>query len=140
MAMDPGQSEMNNQSQKIRGQRGYSLIEVLAAMVTMGIMASSVYYLLSFQNRLSANSADELRATNLGKIQIDSLKVVDYAALVAGSDTLQDIFILSWTVSLQTGTSSGTKKINLTVLWPLTAENTLTFTSLKSDDIYKEDP
>ena len=140
MAMDPGQSEMNNQSQKIRGQRGYSLIEILAAMVTMGIMASSVYYLLSFQNRLSANSADELRAANLGKIQIDSLKVVDYAALVAGSDTLQDKFILSWTVSLQTGTSSGTKKINLTVLWPLTAENTLTFTSLKSDDIYKEDP
>ena len=140
MAMDPGQSEMNNQSQKIRGQRGYSLIEILAAMVTMGIMASSVYYLLSFQNRLSANSADELRAANLGKIQIDSLKVVDYAALVAGSDTIQDKFILSWTVSLQTGTSSGTKKINLTVLWPLTAENTLTFTSLKSDDIYKEDP
>ncbi len=131
---------MNRQSQKIRGQRGYSLIEILAAMVTMGIMSSSVYYLLSFQNRYSANSADELRATNLGKIQIDSLKVVDYADLVAGSDTVQDKFILSWTVTLQTGTSSGTKKINLNVIWPLTAENTLTFTSLKSDDIYKEDP
>ena len=131
---------MNRQSQKIRGQRGYSLIEILAAMVTLGIMTSSVYYLLSFQNRNSVNSADELRATNLGKIQIDSLKVVDYADLVAGSDTVQDKFILSWTVTLQTGTSSGTKKINLNVIWPLTAENTLTFTSLKSDDIYKEDP
>ena len=131
---------MNRQDQKIRGQRGYSLIEILAAMVTLGIMTSSVYYLLSFQNRNSVNSADELRATNLGKIQIDSLKVVDYADLVAGSDTVQDKFILSWTVTLQTGTSSGTKKINLNVIWPLTAENTLTFTSLKSDDIYKEDP
>gem|GEM_PF-1647497 len=123
-------------------QGGFSLIEILVAAVVSGILAVSVFYFLSAQNGMSVQGNDVVKGTNLGKLKMDSLKVAAYMNLSSGSDTVADRYIRSWHVTPlhdSSGALSGRKQVDLTIMWPLTADHTVTFASLKSDDKYKEE-
>jgi prepilin-type N-terminal cleavage/methylation domain-containing protein len=124
-------------------QAGFSLIEILITAVVLGILTTSVVYFLSSQNDLGVRSADLMAGLNLGKLKMDSLKVSGYADLASGSDTVSQKFIRSWRVSLMHdagGMPSGRKKIETLVLWPLSADHNLSFTSVICDEKYKEAP
>lgn len=124
-----------------RLQGGFTLVEVMVSMVVLGGLAASAFYILSSQNGMGTRTNDVLKGVNLGKLAMDSLKVADYAVLEAGSDTIGDRYIRSWRITLGTdghGVPTGRKRIDLTVHWPLTAEHTLAFASVKSDARYKE--
>lgn len=123
-------------------QAGFSLVEVLVSMMVMGMLSVSVFYFLTAQNGLGSRSADMLKGLNLGKLAMDSLKVSDYEALEAGSDTVADRFIRSWRITRGTdadGRPNGRKILDLTVHWPLTAEKNITFTTILSDGRFKEE-
>ena len=122
-------------------EAGFSLVEIMVAMVVLSGLAGSVFFFLSSQSGMETRSNDLLKGLNLGKLGMDSLKVSDYAALHAGSDTLADRYIRSWRISVVTdgaGNPNGRKKIDLTVHWPKTADHFLTFTSIMSDGRFKE--
>lgn len=122
-------------------QRGFSLIEILVTAVVSGILGVSVFYFLSSQNGIGLQSNDVVKGTNLGKLKMDSLKVATYVELASGSDTVAERYIRSWHVTPLLGVDglpSGRKEVDLTIMWPLTADHTVSFASLKSDDKYKE--
>jgi type II secretory pathway pseudopilin PulG len=122
-------------------QAGFGLIEGLVASCVVGILAVSAFYFLSSQNGMGVRSSDMMKGLNLAKLKLDSLKVAQYDTLQAGSDTVAERYIRAWQISPQSGpggVANGTKKIELTVYWPLTADHSISFTSLLSDDRYKE--
>lgn len=127
---------------RAKAEAGFSLIEILVAMVVMSILACAVFYFLTSQNRMGSRSNDMMKSLNLGKLVIDSLKVSDYEDLEGGSDTVVARYIRSWRISTATdeaGLPTGRKKIELTVYWPLTAEQSVSFTSILSDGRFKEE-
>jgi prepilin-type N-terminal cleavage/methylation domain-containing protein len=130
-----------NTSLKLKsGQSGFSLIEILVAAVVLGILTVSVFYFLSTQNGLSVKGNDVLKGANLGKLKFDSLKVASYDALASGSDTVSERYIRSWHVTQLrdgNGNLNGRKQVELTIFWPLTADHSVSFASMKSDDKYK---
>lgn len=117
------------------------MIEILVSAVVTGAVATSAFYFLSSQSAMGTRGTDLMRGVNLGKLKMDSLKVVSYAELSAGSDTVSERYIRSWHVGLErdaAGVPDGRKRIELTVYWPLTGEKMISFSSLKSDDRFKE--
>jgi prepilin-type N-terminal cleavage/methylation domain-containing protein len=133
---------MKNLPKGHNAQAAFTLIEVLVSAVVTGILSVSVFYFLSAQNNLGLRGNDLLKGTNLGKLKFDSLKVAAYEDLSAGSDTVADRYIRSWHVTPlrdEAGNLNGRKHVELTILWPLTAINSMSFASLKSDDKYKEE-
>jgi prepilin-type N-terminal cleavage/methylation domain-containing protein len=124
-----------------RRQAGFSLIEILVSAAVTGVVATSAFYFLSSQNTMGTRGNDLMRGVNLGKLKMDSLKVVAYDSLSAGSDTVNERYIRAWHIGvLRDGAGSpiGRKSIELSVFWPLTGEQMVSFASLKSDDKYKE--
>lgn len=122
-------------------QAGFSLIEILVAAVVVGILATSAFYFLNTQNGMSRAGNDLMKGVNLGKLKMDSLKVASYDELAGGSDTVMSRYIRSWHVTVvrdEAGVPTGRKQIDMNVIWPLTADHTVTLATLKSDDTYKE--
>lgn len=122
-------------------QGGFSLIEILVAAVVVGLLATSAFYFLNTQNGMSRAGNDLMKGVNLGKLKMDSLKVATYAELAAGSDTVMSRYIRSWNVTVVrdgAGVPTGRKQIEMNVMWPLTADHTVTLATLKCDDTYKE--
>jgi hypothetical protein len=127
-----------------RGRReaGFSMIEILVSAVVTGAIATSAFYFLSSQNAMGTKGSDLMRGVNLGKLKIDSLKVMPYDSLASGTDTVSDRYIRSWHIGVMrdgAGNPNGRKSIELLVYWPLTGEQMVSFSSVKSDDKYKED-
>lgn len=123
------------------GQGGFSLIEILVAAVVVGLLATSAFYFLNTQNGMSRAGNDLMKGVNLGKLKMDSLKVASYDELAGGSDTVMARYIRSWHVTVvrdEAGVPTGRKQIEMNVIWPLTADHTVTLATLKSDDNYKE--
>lgn len=126
---------------RLSSEAAFTLIEVLVAAVVTGILSVSVFYFLSSQNKMSLRGNDTVKGTNLGKLKFDSLKVAAYEDLASGSDTVAERYIRSWHITPlrdEDGKLNGRKYLELTILWPLTAEHSVSFASLKSDDKYKE--
>jgi prepilin-type N-terminal cleavage/methylation domain-containing protein len=124
-----------------RRQAGFSMIEILVSAAVTGVVATSAFYFLSTQNSMGARGNDLMRGVNLGKLKMDSLKVVAYDSLSAGTDTVSERYVRSWHIGLMrdgAGNPNGRKSIELSVFWPLTGEQMVSFASLKSDDKYKE--
>jgi prepilin-type N-terminal cleavage/methylation domain-containing protein len=124
-----------------RRQAGFSMIEILVSAAVTGVVATSAFYFLSSQNSMGTKGNDLMHGVNLGKLKMDSLKVVAYDSLAAGTDTVSGRFVRAWHVGVMrdgAGNPDGRKRIDLTVFWPLTGEQMISFSSLKSDDRYKE--
>ena len=125
-----------------RGQAGFSIIEILVSAVIVGIVSTSAFYFLSSQNKMGSKGGDMMKGVNAGKLKMDSLKVLSYDALSSGSDTVSEKFVRAWHVSVvydNLGNPIGQKSIDVAVYWPLTGEQSVSFTSVKTDDKYKED-
>ena len=124
-----------------RAQAGFTLIEILVSAVIVGIVSTSAFYFLSSQNSMGAKGGDMIKGVNAGKFKMDSLKVLSYDALASGSDTVSEKFVRAWHVSVVydgLGNPIGQKNIAVAVYWPLTGEQSVSFTSVKTDDKYKE--
>lgn len=118
------------------------MIEILVSAVVTGVVAVSAFYFLSSQNTMGTKGSDLMKGVNLGKLKMDSLKVVAYTDLSSGSDTVSERYIRSWHVGVgrdMAGNPNGRKSIELVVYWPLTGEQMVSFTSVKSDDKFKEE-
>lgn len=125
-----------------RSQSGFSLIEVIVSAMVTGVVAVSAFYFLTSQNSAGVKGSDLMKGVNLGKLKMDSLKVVAFSDLSSGSDTVSERYIRAWHVGVVrdgVGNPNGRKSIELTVFWPLTGEQNVAFTSLKSDDKFKEE-
>jgi prepilin-type N-terminal cleavage/methylation domain-containing protein len=123
-------------------QAGFSLIEILVSAVVCAILATAAFYFLSSQNGMGVAGNDLMKGVNLGKLKMDSLKVAAYEDLASGSDTVSERYIRAWHVTILRdggGAETGRKKIDISVIWPLTADHTVTMATLKSDDKYKEE-
>jgi hypothetical protein len=117
------------------------MIEILVSAAVTGVVATSAFYFLSSQNSFGNRGNDLMRGVNLGKLTMDSLKVVAYDSLSAGSDTVVERYVRAWRIGVlrdAAGNPNGRKSIELSVFWPLTGEQMISFSSLKSDDKYKE--
>ena len=117
------------------------MIEILVSAVVTGVVATSAFYFLSSQNSFGNRGNDLMRGVNLGKLTMDSLKVVAYDSLSAGTDTVVERYVRAWHIGVlrdAAGNPNGRKSIELSVFWPLTGEQMISFSSLKSDDKYKE--
>ncbi len=122
-------------------ESGFGLIEILVAAVVIGILTLSGFYFMSNQNKMGVAGNDLMKGINYGKLKMDSLKVTSYADLASGSDTVSDRYIRSWYISAlrnPDGTLNGLKELGMTVTWPLTAVHSVSFSTLKSDDKYRE--
>ncbi len=121
---------------------GFSLIEILVSITVLGILASSVTYFITTQNKFSVFGSDSVKALNLGKLKMDSLKVSSYDSLKSGVDTVADRYIRTWAITTLTngGVATGLKQIDLSVSFPLTAEHFSSLVSMVSNDKFKEDP
>ena len=125
-----------------RGQSGFSMIEVLVSAIIVAVVATSAFYFLSSQNSAGTKGSDMMKGLNAGKLKMDSLKVISYDALASGSDTISERYVRTWYVSVirdNFGQPIGQKSIDVAVHWPLTGDQTVSFSSVKSDDKYKED-
>ncbi len=124
-------------------QDGFSMLEILISMVIVGLLAASLFYFLSAQNKLGLMSTDTTKGLHYGKQALDSIKVSEYDNISAGSDTTQNRYIRSWnvtTVSDGFGVPTGRKEVQVNVFWPLTGEHGVSMVTLLSDDDYKENP
>ena len=124
-----------------RGQGGFSMIEILVSAVVTAVLATSAFYFLSQQNGAGTASNDVMKGINLGKEKMDSLKVSPYASLTSGSGQVADRYSMAWYVTVMQdsgGNLTGRKKIDMSVTWPLNGGHTVSLTTLKSDDTFRE--
>jgi prepilin-type N-terminal cleavage/methylation domain-containing protein len=123
-------------------ESGFTLIEILVALIVMSILTSSVFYFLGSQNTMGVKSTDMVQGLASGKEKIDSLKVAPFDNLTAGSDTVGDRFIRAWYVSTvldDIGNPDGRKRIYINVYWPLDAAHSVSLATVVGDPKYKED-
>jgi prepilin-type N-terminal cleavage/methylation domain-containing protein len=124
------------------GQKGFTLIEILVSLIVFGLLTSSVFYFLNQQNSQSMRATDSQKSLSLAKLALDSLKVAPYDSLRAGLDTLDGRYIRSWHISVlndDLGQDKGSRQIDLSVYWPLSAANKISLATLVSDERFKEE-
>ena len=125
-----------NSGQSIRkNQTGFGLLEVLISIIMLGLVGSSTFYFLRGQNEASAVGTDLSKSMFVGKRKLDSLRVVEYGSISAGTDTVGGRYIRRWYVS--TDLTADKKTVELLVSWPLSALHTISFNTVVGDDQYK---
>ncbi len=100
---------------KIRqGQNGFTLIEVMIAMVILGI---GIFAIVGLQIRNMSHNSSSKKQTE-GYVwamdRIERLYAVNYAAVATNTDT-QGPYTVNWNVA--PGAVLNTKKVDVQVLW-----------------------
>lgn len=124
-----------------RHEAGFSLLEILVAVMVFGLLTTSVFYFLGQQNSMSTRATDSEKSLTLAKLVIDSLKVTPYDSLRAGSDTVSERYLRSWHVSINRdgmGQPKGNKQVDVTISWPLNGASNLSMATLVSDEKFKD--
>lgn len=116
-------------------QAGFGLLEVVISIVLLGLVSATTFYFLRGQSSASNIGADLSKGMFIGKRKLDSLRVVSYGSVSAGSDTVNNRYIRRWYVS--TDLVGDRKTIELLISWPLTAKHTISFNTIVGDDQYK---
>jgi type IV pilus assembly protein PilV len=98
----------------LRTEKGFSLIEVMIALVLLaiGLLAFAGLEVTAIRN--ATYSKDYARANTYAQQLIEVMKGTDWASVSAGSDTLEGKFTRTWTVTTPAG---DIKRIAVTVSW-----------------------
>ena len=74
-----------------RGESGFSLIEVMVAMVVFLVASVSLAQLLAMTTRMQLQAQNTTEATRLAEIKLDELKTLDFATDPSIQITTQDV-------------------------------------------------
>ncbi len=124
-----------------RNEAGFTLLEILVAIMVFGLLTTSVFYFLGQQNSMSTKAADSEKSLTLAKLVLDSLKVTPYDSLVSGGDTVNERYLRSWYVSVnrdEANIPTGSRQVDVTISWPLNGTSTLSMATLVSDERFKD--
>lgn len=116
-------------------QAGFGLMEIVVAVVLLGLVGAATFHFLRSQGQAAAVGTDLSKGMFLGKRKLDSLRVIQYGYVTAGSDTVNNRYIRRWYVSTDLVTDR--KTVELLVSWPLSATHTISFNTVIGDDQYK---
>jgi prepilin-type N-terminal cleavage/methylation domain-containing protein len=117
------------------GQHGFGLLEIVISIVLLGLVGSTTFYFLHNQDSNTTLGTDLSKGMFIGKRKLDSLRIIRYGLVQAGSDTVNNRYIRRWYITTDLDTDR--KRVDLLVSWPLSASHTITFNTLVSDDQYK---
>lgn len=113
-------------------QRGFTLIEVMVALVlfAVGLMAFGGLEVLALRNM--TYSKDYGKANAFAQQLIEEMKGKTWSSVTAGSDTQEGTFTRTWTVTTM---NDDVKRINVSVSWldPSYGTKTITFVT----DLYE---
>lgn len=111
----------------LRDENGFSLIEVMIAVVLLavGMLAFGGLQIIAIRN--TTYSKDYGKANTYAQQKVEELKGTAWTSVSAGSDTLEERFTRTWTVT-ETETDI-MKSVRVTVSWvdPSHGTKTLTF-------------
>jgi type IV pilus assembly protein PilV len=120
----------------VRGRKGFSLIEILVAMVLLavGILAIAGMQVASVRGNFSSNNISQ--AVSVAQDRLEILKNLDIgdAALSIGlhnEAVPSTIFSREWNVSAIPGTTA--KSITMTVRWRDPSDHSISFSTVKSE-------
>jgi hypothetical protein len=120
---------------RAQGQAGFGMLEVIISVILLGLVGSATFYFLKSSSKSSGLGTDLSKGMFLGKRKLDSLRVIQYGYVSAGSDTVSKRYIRRWYVTTDLVTDR--KTVELLVSWPLSVQHTITFNTVIGDDQYK---
>ena len=96
-----------------RRQEGFTLVEAMIALVllTIGMLAFAGLEVIALRN--VTFSKDYAKANTFAQQKVEEMKGTAWAAVSAGSDTLEERFTRNWTVATQ----GEVKNLSVTVSW-----------------------
>jgi len=98
-----------------RSTKGFTLIEVMVALVTLGIGLMAVMGLHFSSLRSDIRNRDESRALFLANQKIEEIRSQDFASVVSGQDYSAHPYDMEWSV---TAPQAWRKDVVVTVSWP----------------------
>ena len=99
------------------GQQGFTLIEVMMAMVILGIGILAIVALQTTNVNYNTGSKKQTEGYTWAMDQIEKLYVIDYATVNTGSAN-QGPYTVSWNVTDHTtGLRRNSKTVNVQVNW-----------------------
>lgn len=118
-------------------QQGFTLIEVMMAMVILGIGIMSIVALQTRDSMYNNSSRRQTQAYTWAMDRVERLRALPYtdADLVVSAtqkSASQPPYTVRWLVSDNTANVSGTKKVDVTVLWNNSTISTVSFTRTQS--------
>lgn len=100
---------------RIEQSKGFTLIEVMVAMVIMAIALIAVWGMHFSSLKTDTRNRDESHALFLANQKLEELRSLPFASLVSGADFAQHPFDIEWNV---TSPQAWRKDITVVVSWP----------------------
>jgi prepilin-type N-terminal cleavage/methylation domain-containing protein len=122
-----------------RGERGVSLIEIMVALIILGIAITMAMRTLPESNTVTTRARNVTKATNLVQQKLEQLRSLPYQdpLLSNGAHTdpgnpIDSHFTRTWTVQ-DDYPYTGMKRVNVTVTFPTaSADSSVTISSIMS--------
>jgi len=116
-------------------QQGFTLIEVMMAMVILGIGIMSIVALQTRDTMYNNSSRRQTQAYTWAMDRVERLRALPYTdgdLTTSSHSETQSPYTVQWVVSDNTANVADTKKVAVTVLWNGNAISTVTFTKTLS--------
>lgn len=116
-------------------QQGFTLIEVMMAMVILGIGIMSIVALQTRDTMYNNSSRRQTQAYTWAMDRVERLRALPYTdgdLTISSHSETQSPYTVQWVVSDNTTKVADTKKVAVTVLWNGKSISVITFTRTKS--------
>lgn len=108
----------NNTSNRRTDGRGFTLMEILAALVLIGVVLPAVMKGLSIASILASDSARKYEALDLAESKLAEVLLSGQWQSGAGSgDFMPDYDGYEWTLETSDWTQAAVKQVSMTVYW-----------------------